>query len=95
MMNFLQNSQGKEKLSQPSTTGTPHTKKVTKGKKVKSQDAQVSRGHSTLDRWFLPTTKQQSSFLDSEGIDIILAFFVLCLHYILITAYMLMTVLNA
>jgi len=55
-MNFLQNSQGKERLSQPSTTGTPHTKKVTKGKKIKSQDTQVSRGHSTLDRWFLPTS---------------------------------------
>lgn len=81
-MNFLQNSQGKERLSQPSTTGTPHTKKVTKGKKIKSQDTQVSRGHSTLDRWFLPTSKQ-SSFLDSEG-----------LHYILATAYMLMIVLN-
>lgn len=67
MMDFLQNSQGKERLSQPSTTGTPQTNKATKGKKIKSQDTQVSRGHSTLDRWFFPTTKQ-SSFLDSEGI---------------------------
>lgn len=89
MMNFLQNSQENQRLSQPITTGTPHTKKVTKGKNIKSQDTQASRGHSTLDRWFLPTSKQ-SSFLDSEG----MSFFVLGLHYILITAYLLMTVLN-
>jgi len=61
-----QNSQENQRLSQPITAGTPHTKKVTKGKKIKSQDTQASRGYSTLDRWFLPTSKQ-SSFLDSEG----------------------------
>ena len=89
-MDFLQNSQGKERPSQPNTTGTAHTKKIKKGKKIKSQETQVGRGHSTLDRWFLPTTKH-SSFLDSEGICLL---FVLGLHSIVITAYMLMSVLN-
>ena len=89
-MDFLQNSQGKERPSPSNTTGTAHTKKIKKGKKIKSQETQVGRGHSTLDRWFLPTTKQ-SSFLDSEGICLL---FVLGLYSIVITAYMHMTVLN-
>lgn len=80
MINFLQNSQENQRLSQPITAGTPHTKKVTKGKKIKSQDTQASRGYSTLDRWFLPTSKQ-SSFLDSEGMSFFCSRFALHSYY--------------
>ncbi|KAL9965705.1 hypothetical protein ACROYT_G029545 [Oculina patagonica] len=61
-----QNSQGKERLSQPSTTGTPHTNKITKSKKIKTQDTQVSHGHRTLDRWLFP--KKQSSLFNNQGL---------------------------
>ncbi|KAM7435979.1 hypothetical protein ABFA07_014201 [Porites harrisoni] len=69
-----QNSQGKQILSQPSSSKTLSTganSKQGKGKKIKSQRTQDHHGCNTLDRWFSPTRQPDNQGLGKSRCDLV------------------------